>query len=117
MFIENHEDTDTPETSLSDALNQPSVKASVLQRLAIIEATVKSIESLLQDQRQVKEWYTVAEAAQALGKADFTVREWCRHGRVNAHKRPCGRGRSQEWIISNDELERIRNKGLLPAGL
>jgi len=87
------------------------------QRLAIIEDTLRRIEGLLEDQRTTKEWYSTAEAAQALGKAKFTVQEWCRLGRVNALKRPCGRGKSQEWMISHQELERISNKGLLPLGL
>ena len=65
-------------------------------------------------QRAVKEWYSTREAAEVLGRAEFTVREWCRLGRVNAQKRLCGRGLSQEWVISHGELERIRNEGLLP---
>jgi len=75
------------------------------------------IETLLRDlvtERTVKDWYTVAEAAEILGKAEFTVREWCRLGRVYASKRACGRGLSQEWIIAHEELTRIRNEGLLP---
>ena len=62
----------------------------------------------------MKDWYTVAEVAEILGKAEFTVREWCRLGRVYASKRACGRGTSQEWIIAHEELTRIRNEGLLP---
>jgi hypothetical protein len=65
-------------------------------------------------QRTVKEWYTPAEAGAALNRAEWTVREWCRLGRINASKRPCGRGNSQEWIISHEELQRIQNEGLLP---
>ncbi len=42
------------------------------------------------------------------------MREWFRLGRIRAEKRPCGRGRSQEWMINHDELTRIRNEGLLP---
>ena len=61
-----------------------------------------------------KEWYTPAEAAAILKRAEWTVREWCRLSRVNADKRPCGRGTSQEWMISHEELQRIRNEGLLP---
>lgn len=71
--------------------------------------------ALLVEQRAEKDWYTTAELARLLNKAEFTVREWCRLGRVDADKRPCGRGRSQEWIVSHDELTRIRNDGLLPA--
>lgn len=86
-------------------------------RLLIIESTLKRIETLLLDQKTIKEWYSISDAAEALGKRPFTVREWCRLGRVNAHKRPCGRGRSQEWILSHSEIERIQNKGLLPTDL
>ncbi len=82
----------------------------LVQRLDRIEA---ALAELLQ-QKAVKDWYTTAEVAGLLGKAEFTVREWCRLGRVHAEKRECGRGLSQEWIISHQELARIRNEGLLP---
>ena len=83
---------------------------------AVVER-LDRIETLLRDlvtERTVKDWYTVAEAAEILGKAEFTVREWCRLGRVYASKRACGRGLSQEWIIAHEEVTRIRNEGLLP---
>ncbi len=82
----------------------------MLERLDRIEAM---LERLVQ-QRAVKDWYAVDETAALLGKAEFTVREWCRLGRVRAQKRPCGRGRSREWMIAHDELLRIQNEGLLP---
>ena len=80
------------------------------ERLDRIEAMLRA----LVEQRTVKDFYTTAEVAQILQRAEWTVREWCRLGRVNAEKRACGRGASQEWIISHMELERIRNEGLLP---
>jgi DNA-directed RNA polymerase specialized sigma24 family protein len=83
---------------------------AVLERLDRIETLLRDLVT----ERMVKDWYTVAEAAEILGKAEFTVREWCRLGRVYASKRACGRGTSQEWIISHDELTRIRNEGLMP---
>lgn len=61
-----------------------------------------------------KEWHTVAEAAKLLGKQPFTIREWCRLGRIEARKRKCGRGRTSEWIISSAEIQRYLNEGLLP---
>lgn len=82
----------------------------VIERLSRIEQALNTIVQ----QRTIKEWYTTAEAAEGLGRAEWTVREWCRLGRINAQKRPCGRGNSQEWSISHDELQRIRNEGLLP---
>jgi hypothetical protein len=79
-------------------------------RLARIETSLE----LLVAQQTIKEWYTTDEAAEILGKAPFTVREWCRHRRVAAAKRDCGRGGAKEWIISHEELQRIKNAGLLP---
>lgn len=79
-------------------------------RLNRIEQTL----DLLVQQRAVKEWYSTAEVAKILGKAEFTVREWCRLGRVRAKKKKCGRGVASEWIVSHAELTRVRNEGLLP---
>jgi hypothetical protein len=80
---------------------------------ARLERIETALNQLIQE-RTTKDWYTVGEMAYLLGKAEFTVREWCRLGRVRADKRRCGRGRSREWVISHDELLRIRNHGLLP---
>ena len=83
---------------------------AILDRLDRIESTL----SVLAEQRTIKEWYTTAEIAKLLCKAEFTVREWCRLGRVRAQKKKCGRGVASEWIISHEELTRVRNEGLLP---
>lgn len=80
------------------------------ERLERIEATLHTLIA----QKTVKEYYSTAEVAQILGRAEFTVREWCRLGRIWASKRDCGRGNSKEWIISHEELTRIQNEGLLP---
>jgi len=82
----------------------------LLERMERIE---QSLQSFVQ-QQAIKDYYTTAEVAQILGRAEFTVREWCRLGRVYAEKRSCGRGRAKEWIVSHRELTRIRNEGLLP---
>jgi hypothetical protein len=79
-------------------------------RLARIELALEMI--LLR--HTVKEWYTTDEVAEILGKAPFTVRAWCRNGRIHAEKRNWGRGSSKEWIVSHEELERIQAEGLLP---
>lgn len=78
----------------------------LLQRLDRIEAAL----AVLVEQRTVKEWYSTQEVADLVGKAEYTVREWCRQGRVQARKAPNGRG----WLVSHDELVRIRNEGPLP---
>jgi hypothetical protein len=54
-----------------------------------------------------------ARIARLVGKAEFTVREWCRLGRVNAEKRASGRGKFCAWVISHTELLRYRRQGLL----
>jgi len=82
----------------------------LLERLDRIE----SILHTLIRQRTVKDYYSTSELAEILGKAEWTVREWCRLGRIYAEKRACGRGTALEWKISHDELVRIRNEGLLP---
>jgi hypothetical protein len=82
----------------------------VLARLATIEAMLAT----LVEQRTGKEWYSTAEVAAILARAEFTVREWCRLGRVRAEKKKSGRGPSSEWMISQAELIRVRNEGLLP---
>lgn len=94
----------------SEGTSAPDFAGELLGRLSRIET---ALEQLLR-QKTIKEYYTTDEAAEILGKAPFTVREWCRHARVNASKRDCGRGKSKEWIISRDELMRIQSEGLLP---
>lgn len=85
--------------------------AQVLDRLERIELAIAQ----LTQQKMVKDWYTTADLAGILMKSEFTVREWCRLGRVNSQKRDCGRGGTQEWIVSHVELVRIQNFGLLPV--
>ena len=53
------------------------------------------------------------EFAQLLGKATFTVRAWCRLGRIRAEKRLSGRGAFPAWCISHQELLRYQREGLL----
>jgi hypothetical protein len=62
-----------------------------------------------------KEFYSTQEVAKLLGKRPYTVREWCRLGRVHAEKTHAGRGLDEEWRVSHVELTRIQNEGLLPV--
>jgi DNA-directed RNA polymerase specialized sigma24 family protein len=84
--------------------------AELLERLGRMEEAIM----LLTRQRTVKDWYTTAEIAEMLGKAEFTVREWCRHGRLHAEKRRSGRGPFPAWVISQTEVLRYQREGLLP---
>ena len=90
--------------------DEAHIETHIIDRLEKIEQALGQLIS----ERTIKEWYSVAEVAEILGRAEFTVREWCRLGRIWASKRDCGRGNSKEWMISHEELTRIRNEGLLP---
>ena len=89
---------------------QAEQMTEVLARLRAIEEAV----NLLVRERTVKEWYSTAEAGKLLGKAEFTVREWCRLGRLNAQKKQSGRGAYPAWTISGEEILRYQREGLLP---
>lgn len=96
------------ESSSQDSADH-SVSGELLGRLIRIES---ALDQLLR-QHTIKEWYTTEEVASIVHKAPFTVREWCRLGRINASKRDCGRGKTKEWIISRDEVMRVQTEGLL----
>lgn len=91
----------------------------VLDRLANVEGTVSKIEEGLDQaksenaQLEVREYYSVSEFAALVGKSEFTVREWCRHARINAEKSDSGHGESKNWKIPGEELARYLNHGLL----
>jgi hypothetical protein len=87
-----------------------SVDLEILDYLRRIEEAV----STLIEQRQIQDWYDTKTVAEILGRSPYRVREWCRLGRIYAEKRPCGRGNAREWMISHEELMRIKSEGLLP---
>lgn len=103
-----------PEASASGQDEQSA--GSLRAMLAETQALQREVRDLLVSQKTVKDFYTTAEVATMLGKAEFTVREWCRHGRVHAKKQGSGRGKHQAWVISHEELRRLQREGLLPAG-
>ena len=91
------------------------------EQLAGLELHLDRLETLLKDlvelvsvKGTVKEFYTTEDVAVLLGKRPYTVRNWCRLGRVIAQKAQAGRGGEEEWRISHEELVRIQNEGLLP---
>src|SRR4051794_12966936 len=88
----------------------PEWIAPVMERLDRVEALLGE----LLRHRTVKDWYSTDEVAAILGKAKFTVREWCRLGWVHCRKQNSGRGKHPAWSISHDELLRIQREGLLP---
>jgi hypothetical protein len=88
----------------------------VLAAIAALAARVDQLHSDRESGRDGKEWYTTSQFAALKGveKAEYTVREWCRWGRINAVKAQTGRGIDSEWRISHGEYVRYLNEGLLP---
>lgn len=87
--------------TIADTLN------ALVERMAALEERLKAI----QVGQTEKEWYSTEEVAAVMGRAPWTVREWCRHGRIKAVKRPG----TDRWVVSKAELDRLANHGLLPA--
>ncbi len=83
-----------------------------------LEERLEKIEAMmliLVERQTIKDWYTTEEFAKIVHKAEFTVREWCRLGRICAEKRRSGRGAHPAWVISHEESLRYQKEGLLPA--
>ena len=101
---------DEPGQSLPAGSSNPDFVAPILARLERIETALETLIQL----RTIKDFYSTAEIAETLGKAEFTVREWCRLGRIHAQKKQHGRGAHAEWVVPREELERFQREGLLP---
>lgn len=83
-----------------------------------MEQRLENIESMLAvlvERQTVKDFYEVDEFAALVGRAEFTVRQWCRVGRILARKKESGRGKHTAWAISREELQRYQREGLLPV--
>ncbi|AGA31657.1 helix-turn-helix domain-containing protein [Singulisphaera acidiphila] len=87
--------------------------------VSLIDAGLTEIRTRLETAAvdRHKEWYSVGEFAELLGRRPSTVRDWCRLGRIKAAKRDQGRGVTKDWEIHRDELDRYRNHGLRPLRL
>lgn len=79
------------------------------ERLERIEAML----AVLVERQHMREWYSVEQFSRIVGRTEFTVREWCRLGRIRAEKKGSGRGAFAAWAICHDELLRYQREGLL----
>jgi hypothetical protein len=78
------------EPSPTETLLMKAMVEDLDARLSAIQASL----STLVQQRVIKDYYTTEEVASIVDRDTYTVREWCRYGRLRAEKRICGRGKS-----------------------
>jgi transposase len=83
-------------------------------QIAELRSLMVEVRDAVASPKENRAAYSVEEAAAMLGKGAYTVREWCRHGRINATKRAERRGGAELWSVSASEIARYRNEGLLP---
>src|SRR6202012_3515393 len=58
----------------------------------------------------VKEAYTTEEAAERLGRSEWTVRQWCNKGQVQGARKGLGKGRTGEWRLSHEAATTLQTK-------
>jgi hypothetical protein len=63
----------------------------------------------------VKESYTTEEVAERLGRAEWTVRQWCNKGKAEGAYKVHGKGRTGEWRIPHEFIVRFQNELLTPS--
>jgi hypothetical protein len=54
---------------------------------------------VLLEWQQIRELNTTQEFVRAVDKAEFTIRGYCRLGRLKAEKRKSGRGAYSQWVM------------------
>jgi hypothetical protein len=54
-----------------------------------------------------RRWYNLQDAGERLGRAAWTLRQLCSHGRIRADK-----GEDGQWRIAADELARLEQEGV-----
>ena len=85
------------------------------ERPMTLEEKLTRIEAMLVVlvERERREFYSVEQFSRIAERSEFTVREWCRLGRIQAQKKVSGRGAHTSWVISHEELQRYQREGLL----
>lgn len=91
--------------------NMALTLSDVVVRLGRIEVSLRKLAEAQPEQ----EWYTVRELSRVIKLSEDTVRAHCRDERILAKKTLSGRGGRLEYRISNHELNRFREEGLLPG--
>jgi hypothetical protein len=91
-----------------------SILASMTEELRQVRADLAGLRERPAVPPTPRTYYSVEEVSKMFSRSCYTVREWCRHGQVNAVKKAERRGAGMLWNISAEEVARYRNEGLLP---
>jgi hypothetical protein len=97
--------TDAPAGAVAD-----SSAGATPDQFAELTSGIAKLHKLVESRKVgsvEKDWYTVAEVAELVKRAIWTIRNACREGRIKAEKGPDG-----QWRIPRDELVNIQNRGL-----
>jgi hypothetical protein len=91
----------------------------LLQKLGELQQTIIDRFDRFESNQSLavtKEAYTTVEAAQRLGRVEWTVRQWCNKGRVKGAYKVRGKGRKGEWRIPHDTVVELQRDGTPPEG-
>jgi hypothetical protein len=86
----------------------------VMTKLEGLHAMMAAVLARLDKPTERRTGYSVEEVAGMLGRIPYTVREWCRGGRIHATKRAERRGGAELWGGAAEEVARVKDEGLLP---
>jgi hypothetical protein len=75
--------------------------AAILDKLAALESKIDTLT------RTEPDYYSITEFARLTGWSHWTVRQWCKEGRLKARYEPKKRER---WEIDPRELKRVGRK-------
>lgn len=90
--------------ALSTGSGDGSLVDQVLQHLRILDAKLDEVRSLLD--RRHKDFYTVEEFAQLVGRSAYTTRRWIASRKIHA-TRVSGTGPRGRLLIARSELLRL----------
>jgi hypothetical protein len=103
--------------------SNPHAESSCLcceKRLACVDDKLEQILTLVRNNKVIegRKFLTPAEFAAELKRhgrkgSIAVIRRHCRDGGIKANKRPRGRGKTREWMIPVDEVNRYMDEGPL----
>jgi excisionase family DNA binding protein len=103
-----HRHDDVQISSASSGPHAPDPIAEQLLLLPLILASLTEVRQILTG--KMKSHLTVEEAAEELGRSDYTIRTWIREGRLPA-VRVTGTGPRGRLLIARDDIRQLVSTG------